>query len=471
MTTANRLASPDAGPNESPTQQSLSTAAARTLTTTTKSAPQMQGITARWLLRLLPWVDVSGGVYRVNRRLSYALGDGIISFTEVGSAARVIPQELAELPILQGFEDADVLAALADRFVQREHAAGDRLVTAGQPADHVCILVHGKARKLRAGKYGDLLELGVLADGDHFGTPALLDSHGVWDFTVQATTACTVVTLSRQAFADVLSESPELQAHLRSVHERLAQPQDKDGQAAIELAAGHRGEVALPQTFVNYERSPREYELSVVQTILHVHTRVADLYNGPMNQTQEQLRLTVEALRERQEYELINNRDFGLLHNVDHKQRLQTRNGTPTPDDMDELLCRRRKTQLFLGHPKAIAAFGRECNRRGIYPETVIVDGMPAQAWRGVPFLPCTKLPISDTRTTSILAMRFGAEHQGVIGLRPDKLPDQLEPGLNVRFMGISDKAILRYLVSAYSSVAILIPDALGMLENVEVGR
>ena len=56
-------------------QQSLSTAAARQLTTTTKSAPQMQGITARWLLRFIPWVDVSGGVYRVNRRLSYALGD------------------------------------------------------------------------------------------------------------------------------------------------------------------------------------------------------------------------------------------------------------------------------------------------------------------------------------------------------------------------------------------------------------
>ena len=37
-------------------QQSLGTAAARNLATTTKSAPQMQGITSRWLLRVLPWV-------------------------------------------------------------------------------------------------------------------------------------------------------------------------------------------------------------------------------------------------------------------------------------------------------------------------------------------------------------------------------------------------------------------------------
>ena len=36
------------------TLSSLSRAAARTLATTTKSVPQMQGITSRWLLKLLP---------------------------------------------------------------------------------------------------------------------------------------------------------------------------------------------------------------------------------------------------------------------------------------------------------------------------------------------------------------------------------------------------------------------------------
>lgn len=61
--------------------------------------------------------------------------------------------------------------------------------------------------------------------------------------------------------------------------------------------------------------------------MLRVNTRVADLYNQPYNQTEEQLRLTIEALRERQEYELINNREFGLLHNADLKQRIYTRTG------------------------------------------------------------------------------------------------------------------------------------------------
>ena len=48
-------------------QRSVTTAVARNLTTTTKTSPKMMSITPRWLLRLLPWVQVNGGTYRVNR--------------------------------------------------------------------------------------------------------------------------------------------------------------------------------------------------------------------------------------------------------------------------------------------------------------------------------------------------------------------------------------------------------------------
>ncbi|HSN97718.1 MAG TPA: family 2B encapsulin nanocompartment shell protein [Candidatus Nanopelagicales bacterium] len=452
-------------------QTSLSTQAARNLATTTKSAPQMQGITARWLLEVLPWVPVSGGVYRVNRRSSYELGDGTLSFTEVGASARVIPQELAELPLFSGFEDVEVLEALADRFVQVEYAADQAIVERGKPADHAYLIVRGKAMKTKPGHYGDTLDLGTLADGGHFGDRALVERGGTWEFTVTALTPCTVLSLDRRSFADVLEQSEALRAHLAGLEERLSKPQDKDGQAAIAMSAGHRGEPELPATFVNYERRPREYELSVAQTILNVHTRVADLYNGPFDQTKEQLRLTIEALRERQEYELLHDPDFGLLHSVHHKQRIQARSGPPTPGEMDDLISRRRKTRVLLAHPRAIAAFGRECNRAGIYPETTVLEGQVVQAWRGIPLLPCPKIPVSESGTTSILAMRVGEESQGVIGLRPESLPDEVEPGLNVRFMGIDEKAVMQYLVSAYYSVALLVPDALGIIENIEVSR
>jgi hypothetical protein len=195
------------------------------------------------------------------------------------------------------------------------------------------------------------------------------------------------------------------------------------------------------------------------------------LFNHPMNQVEQQLRLTVEALRERQEHEMVNNREFGLLHNADLKQRIHTRTGPPTPDDLDDLLCRRRKTRFMLAHPRAIAAFGRECTRRGVYPGTTTVDGASVTAWRGVPLLPCDKIPISRRGATSILAMRTGEESSGVVGLRQTGIPDEYQPGVSVRFMGVDEQAILSYLVSAYYSVAVLVPDALGVLENVEIGR
>ena len=452
-------------------QLSLGTAAARNLATTTKSVPQMQGISSRWLLRMLPWVQVGGGTYRVNRRLSYALGDGRVSFTTAGATVRVIPAELSELPLLRGFDDTSVLEGLAGRFVQREVAAGEVIVEAGRPADQVFLIAHGKVNKIGAGQYGDLTVLDVLADGDYFGEQVLAGALGAWEFTVKAITACTLLAVPARAVRQLIEESAGLREHIDRLRELPARPQDTTGEASIEVSSGHDGEPDLPGTFVDYELAPREYQLSVAQTVLRVHSRVADLYNDPMDQVDQQLRLTIQALRERQEHELVNNRDFGLLHNADLSQRIHTRTGPPTPDDLDELLCRRRKSRFFIAHPRTIAAFGRECTGRGIYPQPVEVLGRTVQAWRGVPLLPCDTIPVSDSRTSSVLLMRTGAEKQGVVGLHQTGIPDEFQPSLSVRFMGISEKAIMSYLVSAYYSAAVLVPDALGVLEHVEIGR
>ncbi|MEG4812214.1 family 2B encapsulin nanocompartment shell protein [Microcoleus sp. F8-D3] len=452
-------------------QSSLSTDAARKLATTAKTAPQMQGISSRWISRLLPWVQLRGGSYRVNQRLTYALGDGRVTFTNVGSTIRVIPQELREMALLREFDEETVLNTLADRFVQQEFQPGDVLVEKGTPADQIVLIAHGKVSKIGTGNYGDEVELAVLADGDHFTYQAIIESGDLWDFTIKAITRCTVLVLTQRAFEEVVASSESLQAHIAEFTARPPKAQDSHGQAAIALAAGHTGEPVLPTTFVDYETSPREYELSLVQTVLRVHTRVADLYNDPMNQIEQQLKLTVHELRERQEYELVNNQEFGLLHNADLSQRFPTRNGPPTPDDFDELITRRRNSQYIFAHPRAIAAFARQCNRIGIYLESIDVGGNRIPAWRGIPIYSCGKIPIDrKTQTTSIIVMRTGEDNQGVVGLQPAELPDQYEPGLNVRFMGINEKAIISYLVSNYFSAAILVPDAVGILEDVQIG-
>ncbi|GGO33863.1 family 2B encapsulin nanocompartment shell protein [Streptomyces lasiicapitis] len=452
-------------------QQSLGTSAARNLATTTKSAPQMQEISSRWLLRMLPWVQVQGGTYRVNRRTSYSVGDGRVTFVKTGDRVEVIPAELGELPVLRDFEDQEVLTELARRCQQREFEAGGVLTSFGNQADEVFLLAHGRAEKLGTGPYGDDTVLGTLADGAYFGEQALIDPETIWEYTVRAVTACTVLTLPRQDLEQVAERSESLRAHLEALRALPAQRTNNYGEAPIDLSAGHVGEAVLPATYVDYESRPREYELSVAQTVLRIHTRVADLYNQPMNQTEQQLRLTVEALKERQEHELINNREFGLLNNCEYDQRLQPHDGAPSPDDMDELLCRRRGSKLFLAHPRAISAFGRECNKRGLVPESIDVAGNRIPTWRGVPIFPCNKIPVTEERTTSIICMRTGEDEQGVIGLHQAGIPDEIEPSLSVRFMGISEQAIISYLVSTYYSAAVLVPDALGILENVEIGR
>ena len=453
------------------TQQSLGTAAARNLATTTKSAPQMQEISSRWLLRMLPWVNVQGGTYRVNRRLTYAVGDGRVTFVKTGDRVEVIPAELGELPALRSFEDEDVLSELAQRCAQREFAAGQVIASFGSPTDAVYLLAHGRVEKIGTGPYGEDESLGVLADGAYLGEAALLDPDAIWEYTARTITACTVLVLDRRDFEQVAERSESLREHLEELRSIPAQRTNKYGEKEVDLAAGHSGEPDIPHTFVDYEPRPREYELSIAQTVLRIHSRVADLYNQPMNQTEQQLRLTVEALKERQEHELVNNREFGLLHNCEYDQRLQPHDGVPSPDDLDELLSRRRGTKMLLAHPRAISAFGRELNKRGLVPETIDMSGNRIPTWRGVPIFPCNKIPVTEARTTSVIALRTGEEDQGVIGLRAAGIPDEIEPSLSVRFMGINEQAIIKYLVTAYYSAAVLVPDALGVLENVEIGR
>jgi len=315
--------------DESPTQQSVGVAAARRLSATTKTVPHMVAITPRWLLKLLPWVAVTAGTYRVNR------------------------------------------------------------------------------------------------------------------------------TKNQDTPRDDYSELP------------------------VEVKSGHEGEPDLPETFVDYEKDSREYALSLVQTIVRLHTRVSDLYNDPINQLEQQLRLTIEGMKEIQEWELINNREFGLLPAVAPPMRIQPRQGSPTPDDLDELLSLVwKQPAFFIAHPRAIAAFGRECTWRGVPPPTVQMFGSPFLTWRGVPLVPCDSLEINrrsrsrqGAGTTNILLVRVGEKEQGVVGLHQPGIPGEISPSLSMRLMAINQKAVASYLLTLYFSCAVLTEDALGVLENVEVGN
>jgi hypothetical protein len=252
-----------------------------------------------------------------------------------------------------------------------------------------------------------------------------------------------------------------------------------EGETPLDALCGQDPrKTVIPRGYVEYEKQPREHHLSSISTIINVDTKVSDVYSSPYDQTGEQIALAVESLKERQESQIINNDDYGLLKNAAHTQRIQTRFGRPMPDDLDELITKVwKEPSFFLAHPRAIAAFERECTRRGVPPVTVSAAGGTFIAWRGIPIVPTDKLfvdgqknPRARTGKTNILLIRTGEARRGVVGLYQAALPNEQARGLSVRFRGIDDNGAASYLLSLYCSAAILADDALGVLEDVEVG-
>ncbi|MCW3122062.1 MAG: putative transcriptional regulator, Crp/Fnr family [Flavipsychrobacter sp.] len=478
---------------------------ARTLATTTKTRPQMESISSRNLIKHLPWVNVSGGYYRVNRRLVLEIRPGLVTFDTKENEPKIYAPTLNQMPSLSKIKQDELLEQLAGVAEREVFEKDTHIVNHGTKPKQIYIIYSGKVSFFEPGVFGDDNATGTMGPQQYFGGFGLHydEEFGVEDeltgpptlptlpglskppdppflhhylYNAVARTKVEVFKLEYDKVIDIINnfkkESEKLDKYLLTKKEvvALGNRSNRKGESMVQLFSGfHDEEPSIPSTFVAYDSNPREYELSSGQTILKIHSKVADLYNSPYNQTEEQVRLTVEELREEQENEMINNKHFGLLHNVDYRQRIQTRTGPPTPDDMDELISKRRKTQYIFAPSKAIAAFTRECTKRGIYPDTVEIDGRQVIAWRGIPIFTCNKIPIVDG-LTSIIAMRTGEENQGVVGLYQMGLPDEIEASMSVRFMGIDEKAIISYLITNYFSVAVLVPDALGVLENVEVG-
>ncbi len=253
----------------------------------------------------------------------------------------------------------------------------------------------------------------------------------------------------------------------------------QDGEVSLDVLCSKVNSDDIPEGFIDYESEPREYVLTSVSSIVKIGTRVSDIYSKPYDQIKEQLRLGMESIKEKQESLIINSDDYGLLKNIDESQRIQSRTGYPTPDDLDELIAKVwKEPSFFLAHPAAIAAFGRECTRRGVPPVAVNFYGSPFITWRGIPLIPTDKLFVDGMAKlkerkgkTNILLIRTGEKKQGVIGLYQAGLPGEQSMGLSVRFMGINNQGIGYYLLSIYCSAAILTEDAIAVLENVDIGN
>lgn len=457
---------------------SLTRKAARNLATTTKTSVQTVGITPRYLLRLLPWVRVQAGTYRVNRRKTLGATGAKL---RVDETPKIEPETLRALPILAS-ADPEFLEALAGRLKTENFERGTIVVRKGDPGDKMYVIASGRVEVISENPQGERSRLAVLGQGDFFGEIALLENKPRLA-TVETLTPCRMLVLETADFEALLHDLPEMREKIQAVvrkREEEMRRLNEFGEVKTDIKTRAVDEESeITSNVVEYDELPPEYPLTTIETIIGISTQIADLYNDPINQLQEQLRLTIEDIRERQEWELINNPQFGLLRQASPRMRITTRGGAPTPDDMDELLSRVwEEPSFFLAHPRAIAAFGRECTRRGVPPPTINLFGAQVLTWRGVPIVPCDKLLVDGQRRprlghgkTNILLVRVGEDRRGVIGLHQPGIPGEKLPSLSVRLMGINAKAIAEYLLTLYFNVAVLGEDALGVLEGVEVGQ
>jgi hypothetical protein len=460
-------------------QRSVTTATARKLANTTKTAPQMGSITPRLLLKLLPWTQVESGTYRVNRtkvelkkaeRIQVDYFDGVPSFQA---------KNLRSIPLFS-YIDESIVRRLAKGFETVEVALGDDLIKEGVDRQKFFIVASGQAEVLSRGQHGEELRIALLSEGEYFGESDLLNDT-LSTVTVRSITPGVFFTLKSSELESLINEVPDFRNQFQNAvdeHLRLKATVNIHGEKHIDLVSGHEEDNIIPETYIDYEENPTEYSLNTLQTVVRVHTRVSDLFNNPFNQLEQQLRLSIESIKERQEWELINNKHFGLLASVDPGYRISTRYGAPTPDDLDELLSLVWKTpSFFIAHPRAIAAFERECTWRGVPPETTDLFGTKVILWRGVPIIPSDKVEIQGqyltnrgVGTTSIILVRTGEKEQGVVGLHQTGIPGEIAPSLSARLMGLDKYGVASYLLTKYFSLAALTDDAIAVLENVEVG-
>ncbi len=464
---------------ENSLQRSVTTATARKLANTTKTAPQMGSITPRLLLKLLPWTQVESGTYRVNRtkvelkkaeRINIEYFNGTPSFQD---------KSLRRIPLFSRI-DENIVRKLANRFVIEEVPLGKNLITEGKDKQKFFIVAGGQAEVLSKGLHGENLRIALLGEGEYFGEADLL-SDTLSTVTVRTVTPGVFFTLQASELEKIIKEVPDFRDQFQKAvdeHLRLKATVNVHGEKHIDLVSGHEENIVIPETYIDYEEAPTEYSLNTLQTVVRVHTRVSDLYNNPFNQLEQQLRLSIESIKERQEWELINNKHFGLLASADPSYRISTRYGSPTPDDLDELLSLVWKSPaFFIANPRAIAAFERECTWRGVPPVTTDLFGTKVILWRGVPIIPSDKVEIQGqyltnrgVGTTSIILVRTGEKEQGVVGLHQSGIPGEIAPSLSARLMGLDKFGVASYLLTKYFSLASLTDDAIAVLENVEVG-
>jgi len=430
--------------------------------------------TPRWLLQMLPWVNAKNDVYRIKQVKHLYEEPKIIIPTDkkIGNPDDYyfLSDLLKCLPLFEHIPD-ELMQELLKGIYKKITKVGEVIIKQGEIGKEFYIITEGQFKAIIDEEDGNKKVIKTLAEGDYFGEMALLEATPR-QATITATTKGSVLVLKKESFDNAISNQnlrDELLKVVRIRKNELESLQNKHEDLALITAQNSEG-IVVPNVSIKYTEQ-KEITLNCIKTIVGVNADDMD------TRLEQKLRVAIENIEEKEEWEIINNRDFGLLANVDQSMVIDAKSELPTPDMFDAMLGMVwKKPTCFLAHPKTIAAFEKECNHNNLQLEAISVLGQKFLSWRGIALIPSDKLKISPNGFSNVLLMRIGEDSQGVIGLYKENISSDykpkapLPPSLAIQSTGINDRSITGFLVTKYFSVAVLVPDSLAVLKNVKVG-
>ncbi len=154
-------------------QRSVTTSVARNLANTTKTSPKMMSITPRYLLNLLPWVQVDGGTYRVNRTKVELSKAERIEVDWSAGAASLSAESLRSVPLFSKLPET-IISRMTSGFKIEEVSLGNQLIVEGEDRSKFFIIAQGQVEVLSKGVHGSKLRIALLTEGEFFGETDLV---------------------------------------------------------------------------------------------------------------------------------------------------------------------------------------------------------------------------------------------------------------------------------------------------------
>ncbi|QEK38161.1 cyclic nucleotide-binding domain-containing protein [Candidatus Cytomitobacter indipagum] len=418
-------------------------------------------ITPRLFMKMLPCVNLETGIFRINRVKKYKNNPHALNEESVKSIE------------LMSYLNNKEISSLIGNSSKKSCILGE-VIEQNQSENKFYIILSGEYELVLLNHNEKPVVIANLQAGKFFGGFKALGYENYDKIKIRTSVPGSMLVVENDSFKDLLQKD-EFRYYVKSSIMNY-ENEYNTGEHKAKLISSYSDEPMMPKSYTEYDESPEEIELDVIQSVLGIHSRIHELYNNPHPQFESQLKILIQNILEREEWEIFNNASHGLINQVSHDRKITTRTGPATPDDMDELLGMLWKDpSVIVAHPRAISAFARECTKRGVPPVIVRMFGSNLITWRGVPLVPCDKIGITKRHDglaiTNMMAIRLGMDKQGVVGLNKPDISYGGIPSLSVREMNTDDMSVINYLITKYYNVAVLVPDALAMLCNIEIGH